>query len=374
MNLASLLSTVAVVLALLLAGTGEISALGSTGSRPQLQPSASSPLYNFTIVNYSSSVDAFPLSYQEWLPLNFSVQRSHSLLVYLPGLGAHEDYPKPGGWADELGHYVTIRGGHGIVARGIVQNASLHGMVVIAINVRQGGGFEVNSPCTGPQEQDVLDAIASVQALYTINGVFLLGFSAGTLGVFNIAAHHPALIRGIAVDSPATDFYQALAYTNFEATLPNNTIFQNFSKTYAPMMCGGNPGNSSVANRLAFSLSSSRFYPQNYSAMRMYVTAGGHDLLLTNNASVWPYLQINSTFINRTCFVTAPEPANCTTPFWLLHRANAGQYLFRYVFEEQAPHILTQLDPQDMFDFFFGRVPAGLFHSTWPPSVVLAGP
>jgi hypothetical protein len=171
------------------------------------------------------------------------------------------------------------------------------------------------------------------------------------------------MIKGVAMSGSLTDAYQGFAYRPSK----NNGGLG--------VSCGAwpSPTNTTVDSVFTY-LSVARFHPQNFSSVRMWVSAGGRDRAATDNPTYWPYLQINDTFLNSTCLSATAygEPANCTTPFLTLHAASHASYVYRFVYEPQGTHLLSQLDARDMFVFFQGRETGGCYTSTFPPVVLTA--
>ena len=296
-------------------------------------------------------MDGFPLSFLEWLPANFSTQTPAPLVIYLHGMGGNAT-PIPGG------------GGATTVPAGLVANASAFGAILMSLNTRTQSGFYANTPCGGPQEQDVLDAIALERAHRAVSGVYLVGFSMGTSGAFSIAGHHPGLIRGIGVAAPITDLFQQLAYAISVHSVPLGLI-QDY--------CNQLPsGHNVTAVRLTQYLSVARFHPENFSRVLMYVTGGGLDQAVPTNFAYWPYSQVNSSFVNSSCRVVPGlgEAMNCTTPFWTLFLNGAPGISFRYVYEPTGIHSALQLNGRDLFGYLFGNTPRGFATADFPPTSV----
>ncbi len=192
----------------------------------------------------------------------------------------------------------------------------------------------MNSLYTGPQEQDVLDAIAHAKTLRSVSQLWLTGVSMGTMGAFSLVAHHPGLIRGIGVIASCSDLYEVQAY---KIATNQSSDFDDFLNT-----TGGYLANQSLsAAAETYYLSSLRFYPQNFSQVRIYAAQGGDDLSCPNNPALWGYQQANNTFVNSTCLVATnlSEPAQCTRPLATLAARNPGKYQFRYrLRRERHPH------------------------------------
>jgi pimeloyl-ACP methyl ester carboxylesterase len=260
----------------------------------------------------------------------------------------------------------TVKGGTGgsSIPPGLVTNATKGGFIVISLNTRSAAGFYVNSTCGGPQEQDVLDAIAHEQGLRNVGKVYLVGFSMGSIGALSIAAHHHSMIAGVAIGGPITDLFEQYAYTGGIATLNDD-------------LCRVTPGPKATAvDRLFEYLSPARFAPTNFSGIPLYVTAGGEDTSAPNNFSLWPYAHANSTIVNSSCIAakTLGEPAGCTTTFDALATSQPKNYSVRFVYEADGVHSADQLPGADVIAFFLGTVGAGLYVAAFPPSTVTAAP
>ncbi len=324
---------------------------------PAVLPSASAahrhPPQGATTVKvaYSSSVDRFSLSYLEWLPANFRSTVAAPLVVFLHGLGSSTN-KIPGGI------------GGNAVPQSVIDNASAASMILISINTRTSSGFFANTPCGGPQEQDVLDAIVHEKALRKVSKVYLLGFSMGTVGAFEIAGHHPGLVSGIGVVAPITDLFEQLGFALQAHAFPTQ-IQTDF--------CGKLPSktNASVQREVAY-LSVARFVPTNFSGIPIYLVAGAMDTTVPNNFAHWAYGETNSSFVNSTCTISAKfgEPANCTTAFWSLSKLHPAQFSFRFVFEAAGIHSVASLPAADYFGFMTGNLKPAFLSTTFPPTVL----
>jgi len=379
LRLVAALGTVALVLLL----PPGFPAAAATTPHPAVGPNVVIP-DNGTLVNYTSSVDGFALSYEEWLPAGYvSRGAEYPLVIYLHGQQDVTGKWFPGGLPSSLLEYLNASstGAEGRAAKAIVQNASLTRTILIAVNSRSGAGFYVNSLCGGPQEQDVLDAIAHEATIRHVNlgRLYLVGSSMGSTGVLTLAGHHPGMFRGVASIASGPDMYEGLAWRQYEATQPSGRSWANSSiEGVAALECGVLPSPTANATVLALFtyISVARFDPQAFAHVAVYVTGGGLDMRVPNNASLWNYMQVNNSWVNQTCVVAAAdgEPANCTNTFSHLHMVHPGEYLFRYVFESQAPHGLGQLYASDMFAFWMGKVPNGDYVSSYPPTAILPAP
>jgi pimeloyl-ACP methyl ester carboxylesterase len=315
---------------------------GAPGAGPTPCARPGNPTGPFTTQYYTSSVDGTLLSYYEWLPAGYTSNERLPLLMFLHGKGyqGNSIWTVPAGAAS-------------------VTDALAAGFLVVSLNTRNASGFYVNSPYTGPQEQDVLDAIAHEKALRTVGSVYLYGFSMGTMGAISIASHHPGLVRGIVLVAPCTDLYEVQAYK----------ISVNRSSDLDPFLntTGGFLANqSSYADGETYYLSSMRFYPQNLSSVRLYVVAGGADEDCPNNPAIWGYQEANNTLVNSTCLSASSlaEPAQCTTPLGNLSLLHGSRYHFRFVFEAAGTHTLAMLDPADLIAYLLGTVPDGVYDAS----------
>lgn len=323
-----------------------------------------------TNVTYTSSVDGFHLSYAEWLPLGYKATNVDDLVVYLHGLEPGSNRSVSGGVASDLAHLASGSGPDASAARGLLANASHAKFIVIAVNTRTAGGFYVNSPCGGPQEQDVLDAIAHEKLVRKVAAVYLAGFSMGSIGALSLADHHPKLFAGVAVMATGTDLFEMRAWAIHEAAAGASWA-PGAVTAWANNVCSVKNGGPAYEAYLT----APRFHPQNLSGIKIWISAGGQDLLIPDNASLWPYMQVNNTFVNSTCVVASAlaEPSNCTTTFSSLHKSNAN-YEFRFVYEADAPHTFAQIDPSDVFDYWAGTTSGGLYVAGFPPVTVTAAP
>ena len=323
----------------------------------------------FLNITYNSSVDHFPLSYAEWLPAGYNGSRHTSLIVYLHGLEGGKGNAVRGGVKSDFMGFLTFSSVEGVTARGLLQNASLAGDIFISLNTRTAGGYYVNSPCGGPQEQDVLDAIAHEKSRHAIAHVYLLGFSMGAIGALSIADHYPKLIKGIAVVGASTDQFEEGNYTEFKA-LGGASWASGAVTSWNRLTCG----NATTSLGMEYHLSSARYDPQNLSGVSIWIVGGGGDLLTPNNASIWPYMEVNNSFVNSTCVTIVGEPANCTTTLRSLHANNSASFSFRMVLEMKAPHNIAMFAPADVFGFWSGRLFGGYFESSYPPTTVVVAP
>lgn len=326
-------------------------------------------------VAYVSSVDGWSLSYYEFLPAHFDPSRTYPVAVYLHGMMATGARWTPGGVPSDFLGALTRPGGDGSVARGLLTNASAHGTIFLVLNTRTGAGFYANTPCGGPQEQDVLDAIAHESALRHVGRVYLIGFSMGSIGALSLAANHPGMFAGIAFGGTNTDRYAGHAWREY-AMAHGQAWARESLRVSMQSTCGIGPGQgNATVDAVYLAQSVARLHPQALAGTPIWVAAGGADNRVPNNPRIFPFLQVNNTFVNSTCLTYYNEPANCTTTFWALHNATPSAYLFRYVYERTAAHSMAQLDPADIFAWFEGKVPGGFYTSpTVPPTVLVPNP
>jgi poly(3-hydroxybutyrate) depolymerase len=290
----------------------------------------------FTLVNYTSTVDGMNLSYYEWLPEGFSNSTTYPLAVYLHGLGA------------DGSEIFSLTGGLSAIAA-----AQEFGFILISINTRTLNGFYVNSPYTGPQQQDVLDAINSEKSLHRVSEVYLFGSSMGADGSWSIAGNVPGLVAGIGSIAGCPDSYAGV-YWHYLAVPYGYLDYLNTT--------GGQGPNTTYFQAQTYYLSAARYYPQNYSHILLYGAQGGDDQECPNNPDVFGYQQANNTFLNATCLVVSQwdQPANCQTPFANLSLANPGEYNWRFVYSPNGNHTLNELNGSDLFSFWLGDEPTGL--------------
>lgn len=295
-------------------------------------------------VAYLSSVDGFNLSYDEYLPAGFSNGSTYPLVLYLHGAGSSTT-PVPGG-TNQWQSVVTAATVDGATERGIIQNASAYGYILAILNTRTSAGFFANTKCGGPQEQDVLDAIASEQSRHSISNVSLIGFSMGGMGAFAVAGHNPGLIRAIAVAAVASDIYEDYAYLEKGGRPASHDIQENLDN------CGVQPSpKNQTVDESFFDYLSPRFYTQNFSGIRVWGSGGGRDVEIPDNLGTWPYLEANASFVNSSCRYEPKlgEPSGCTTNWPSL---NATLFPYRFDFEPRATHDMDQLVPAQIFAFW----------------------
>ena len=350
-----LLTVVAIgALLVVVVGPGTPEARAATAGVASMPP--------LTNVSYNASTDGFPLSYAEILPTGYVSSQSYPLLVYLHGEGTTSAWV-PGGAGNGLSGYQTDTRPGASTLRAIVSNASAFHVILIAPSPRSLQGFYTNSPCGGPEEQDTLDAIAHEESIRNVSSVYVLGFSMGSIAALSLAGHHAKMFSGVAVAGSFTDAFEEYAYQ----PRPSSGLLY--------ISCGSRPSPTNASAAALFNyLSVARLAPHNFSGVRLWAATGGQDHGAPNNLTLWPFLQVNNTFLNSTCLVAASagEPANCTTPFSSLHRLFPSRFAYRMLFEPLGTHVLTQFDPRDVFTFLTGREAGGCFTSTYPPSVLTA--
>ena len=355
-----------------------------SGSQPSGTPGPAPS--NFTLVPYVSSVDGFPLSYDEWLPTGFSNSSIYPLVVYLHGQQDTSGRWFPGGLSSDL--VQMILNGTDIPDRAtsdlLVNTTRADGVILIALNSRSGSGWYINSPCGGPQEQDVLDAVASEKSRHFISHVYLMGESMGTEGTLYVASQHPSLFSGIAVTAPVTDLFMDVAYRMTLLDTPGDSWAGISIQAQAHLFCGNLPGTANasqvVVARMFQNMSPLRFDPAAFAGVPIYMSAGGLDDRAPNNVSIWPqWMNANNTLVNATCNYAPqlgePQPIDCATQTLdTLHREDPSLYTFRYVWEPDATHSITQLDPADLLAFWFGDSPGGYYLGAPSSTVVTVAP
>lgn len=298
-------------------------------------------------IYYASSVDGFNLSYQEVLPAGFIPTATYPLAVELHGIALNESVAKPGGYT-------------GSVDNNTANASSSVGFILLDPASRTGDGYYVDSANTGPQAQDVLDAIVHEQSLRHIGPVYLYGFSMGAMGAMEIGLAHPQLFAGLGAIATESDIYELENYSESIHSGGVVSALLNASSGY--------PNSSATAQQVWDSLSVLRQDPAATRGLRMYFTAGGRDVAIPNNAVYWPYLQANDSLLVRSCLYVPSfhEPTGCTTPLAELAAIDPVNYSFRFVYEENAPHNDAQANATDLFDYFAGQVGPGLYQGTFP--------
>lgn len=324
------------------------------------------PVSNGTVVNYTSSVDGFALSYNEWLPAGYDPAQGYPLAIYLHGLEATTGIPRSGGYPDGLS--VDSAG------PSVINAASKFGFLLIAPNTRTGSGFYVDSPFSGPQAQDVLDAIHSEEGRHTVTKLYLFGESMGSLGTFAIALHHPGMFSAIGVIAVASDLFETMDY--HLSIRAHDQWAANAVQALLTTTGGSFPNQTAQAQQEAVYLSVARFDPGAFATLPLYEVAGGVDNHTPNSPAFWPYLNANDTLLTSTCLSATAlgEPANCTVPLLNLSRDHPGEYIFRYVYSPLGGHALDLLNANDMFAFFAGQRGPGVYWSNFPAGVPYPAP
>lgn len=300
----------------------------------------------WTRVNYSSSVDRFPLGYWVTLPLGFNSRQSYPVSVYLHGLMGLINTSQRGGYTSDI---VGSNWGNNVA-----RAASMAGFILVAPSTRMVDGFYVNSKYTGPQEQDILDAIQSVRSHYHVSGVYLFGQSMGSIGTYSIVLHHASLFAGLGIINDCGDVYAA-AYWR---------ILQNLgSKNVITLITGGTfPNQSAYAQGLFYYLSASRYYPENLSGLRLYEANGGADVLCPTSSKIWAqYQQGNDTILTSTCATIAAfrQPANCTDTLKSLWQGNTS-FHWRYDYVALGGHSPAILNAPDLYAYWKGLKSGGV--------------
>lgn len=304
--------------------------------------------YTNATVDYNSSVDGFPLSYSEILPLNYSPATTYPLAVELHGISPTETTPQ--------------RGGYPTIVYNTTANAAVDaGFILLVPNTRTGTGFYVDSKYTGPQAQDVLDAIAHEKVLRHIGKVYLYGFSMGSFGALSIGLNHPGMFAGLGAAAAFSDDFE----------LENHLLAINSTALAAAGLgvTGGQwPNASAYARGIFAELSPLRWHPTNASGTPIYVAAGGDDIFATNNPALSSYEQANDTVLQSTCQIATAmaEPPSCTVPLAELAALDPANYSYRYVYEPNGPHDYALLNATDLYAFFDHQVPDGTYWGFWP--------
>ncbi|MCI4336576.1 MAG: hypothetical protein L3K17_05195 [Thermoplasmata archaeon] len=355
----------------------------STGHVPSIRTSNSGATTNitnltpptvFNVERYRSSVDGFNLSYDEWLPIAFNVSRTYPLIIYLHGQQSVGPAWVPGGIVNDFTDWI-ISGSPAekTTTQHFVNLTRAQGYIFIALNSRSGAGWFVNSPCGGPQYQDVMDAIARERIARHVSSLYLWGTSMGTEGTEYVASRNPGMFKAIGIIAPVTDLFMDVAYRETLVGVPGDSWANRSIQAKADDFCGVLPGTGNVSQRVVArmfqNMSPFRFDQVAFNGTPIYVAAGGSDNRAPNNVSLWPYyMQVNNSFVNSTCHsaLALGEPVNCTVTFWTLHRLSGVGYNFRYVFEEQSGHTISQLDPIDMLAYWAGIAKGGYFVGEFP--------
>ncbi len=298
---------------------------------------------SYQTIQYTSSVDGKSLSYAAWDPPGFTSSGSYPFLLFLHGVES----------TNECSNVPSYTGG-----ASMINAANAAGWIVASLCTRVTDGWYVNSPSTGPEETDVLDAIAHEKTVAHVTSVYLVGMSMGSNGALSIATNHPSLFAGVGAVAACPDMFEESAYyQSVHPTLPPG--FAEVTGGSAP------PSTGTVGYGIEYHISAFRFYPQNLSSVRIYVVAGGEDATCVNSATFWPWLQANDTVLTSSCHVASAthEPADCSTPIAQLAASAPGEFLCRYVYEPTAPHTFDQLDGADLIAFFQGGVGTGTYTS-----------
>ncbi len=296
---------------------------------------------SFETVQYASSVDGRALSYAVWTPSGYTPSGSYTFLLFLHGVES----------SNECSNVPQFAGG-----ASMINAATGAGWIVGSLCTRTTDGWYVNSPTTGPQETDVLDAIAHEKTLTHVTSVYLVGMSMGSNGALSIATNHPGLFAGVGAVAACPDMFEESAYYE--------SIHSSLPPGFADVTGGASPpAPGTVGYGIEYHISAFRFYPQNLSSLRIYVVAGGEDQTCMNSAQIWPWLQANDTVITSSCETAASthEPAQCSTPIAQLAAGSPGEFDCRYVYEPTAPHTFDQLNGPDLLDFFRGSAGNGTY-------------
>jgi pimeloyl-ACP methyl ester carboxylesterase len=347
------------LVAVLLGAPTVITGPGPAAAALDLRPALSEPAQeNFSLgtVDYNSSVDGFPLSYSEILPLNYSPSETYPLAIELHGVSTSQSTAMPGGYPTP-------------VVNTTADAAVAAGFIEIVPNTRTGDGYYVDSKYDGPQAQDILDAIAHERSIRHIGKLYLFGFSMGSMGALSIGLNHPGMFAGLGAIAAFSDDFELEA----RVTSLGNTGLED-----AGLLPTGGlwPNSSAYALGIFEELSPLRFHPQNASGLPIWLAGGGDDVFATNNPALWPYEQANDSVLDSTCLVASSvgEPANCTVPLAALRAEDPADYSYRYVFEPNGIHDYDLLNATDMFAYFDGQAPPGEYWGSFPDPTLLPEP
>jgi pimeloyl-ACP methyl ester carboxylesterase len=339
---------------------------------------------NYTVISYTSTVDSYPLSYDEWLPSGYSSQDSYPLIIYLHGQQDTSGAWFPGGLTSDLVLALTGPPADRMAADALVNASQAQGAILMAINTRSGSGWYINSPCGGPQQQDVLDAIHHEMSLRHVTSLYLMGESMGTEGTLYTASQHPGMFAGIAVIAPVTDLFEDVAYRIAIANNPNEPWAEVSIQAKAHLFCGSLPGTANASQvavaRVFQNMSPLRFNPTAFQNVAIYLTSGGVDDRAPNNVSIWAdWMNANNTFVNATCHYAPelgePVPPSCSSQTMeSFHRQDPSAYRFRYIFEPHGAHSISQLNPSDLFAFWFDGAAGGYYLGAPLSTVVTPAP
>ena len=209
------------------------------------------PPTNFSVVPYSSHVDGYSLSFDEWLPDGFSAARGYPLVVYLHGQQDTSGAWFPGGLTNDMVQAIenTSDPADRATVESFINATRVQPAILIAVNTRSGSGWYIDSPCGGPQEQDVLDAITLEKERRSVSQVYLMGESMGTEGTLYVASQNPSLFSGIAVIAPVTDLFEDVAYRMTLIHDPQDPWANVSIEAKAHLFCGTLPGTGTLPRR-----------------------------------------------------------------------------------------------------------------------------
>src|SRR4029077_10266355 len=325
-----------------------VASVGSSGvvAAAHVRPGGAPTVANIT---YKSTVDGLTLSYLPYPPTTFSNATTYPLVVFLHG--------------DGTGTTENITGGVGGVQNpGQLQNnSSNYGYIMISPNTRTTQPYYINTPCGGPQAQDILDAIASEERQNKISGVYLTGFSGGSNGALLLAGHHliPGL-RGVATTGTITDIFEVFNFLNITGS---SAHYQGWAAAECSHFLS--PQNTTQWRTAQYE-SVFRFAPQNFTSLQVYIASGERDNTVGNSVTFWPYLQAKSTLITPTSLVssTLGEPSNTTKSYWNL----TGGHNFVDQYNGPAGHTSVQADWAKVFEFWAGRLASGFYIDSASPA------
>jgi hypothetical protein len=354
-------------------------AISALGARPALLPDGAVPYGAPNNVSYTSSVDGFPLSFWEYLPSGYS-GASASLVVYLPGLGTSTAN-------------VTYGVGASTVPTQLINNASTFGFILISLNTRSSAGYYLNTPCGGYQRQDVLDAIVVEEGRRTVGSVYFAGFSGGTAGALSIVGNHQvANVKGIVTSATITDMASTLYYdVNNNSDMGHYNAFVRDECGQAPQWLIPSGQGGQTPNRAAaqlFTLGTFRYYPSNFSGVKLYLAAGGKDTEAENNLTTFPlFANLNSTLLGQygkggcagfygygTASFGQPIYNFTTSTQWdcgvsYINLTSPSSLVFQY--DAQGTHAAIQPNYADVFEYWEGYLLGGVYSSTFPQTGAL---
>src|SRR5271170_2707323 len=134
------------------------SALDLPGGSPSPSSGNGTVDTSYQVVDYTSSVDGTPLTYAVWEPPGYTPTGTYTFLLFLHGVES----------TNECTNVPDFAGG-----ASMIDAANAAGWIVGSLCTRVADGWYVNSAATGPEETDVLDAIAHEKNVTHISSVYL---------------------------------------------------------------------------------------------------------------------------------------------------------------------------------------------------------